>query len=561
MTSLARTIIIVSVMIAGGWAACINWALGWPLIVAYAMLFVLRWAPQRNITRLMLVLAVSQSLYSALVTLTPRMPFQFCLTMGLFFIAVCIISAIFYRSIKGHWIGVCGLSGFILITAGCAHFVINAMLGKPFDGSTWTPVAWAAVSFTAAYALVNETTTNDAAKKLTKALPVLIAIIITAHALQDQRLTYRLESESNPGAIAPIAFCKGYDTLGRRAAQMETKRLLASHNIGAAVRYMRQQWRHVDKTYFIPPYKEMVLTQYNLFFLSTCFGVQLSLNENETVIDGAVSGDPQAIYVLTSHNRLIAVTPKEMELLPVPLEYAKAIHASAYGVGVLCASQAVTVSNDLQIKTFAVDQANLAKDIALSQDGQRCFILLGTGQVDEYGREESSGWAFTQTRYKALWKEPDAAVALRLGNDDGVYVLTRNGGVHYHDSAVYNRELSPFWDPQRAAMRDFSLDAQSNQLLLMDDFGRVDFIDLNHIPTTERPVAAGWPSIPAQIEFDRANAVWSGSPNRAAIVVVPGADTALQFLSNGFIQAIALPQGARVSYRRGELKLYTHNLK
>ncbi|MBZ0256211.1 hypothetical protein K8I31_09125 [bacterium] len=553
MNNSMRANVLSGVLLAGAAASCLNWKLALPLIALWAMLFCLRWLSYEMLTRIVTTLAVAQSLYCVMIVCLPSVPLAACLACGALLVLASLIF-LFKKSIS-QWALIGCLSGFILLFASGVHYILNAMLDKPFDGYAWTSVAWAALAFSFSFALVNQQSALASIKKWAYSFPVLIVLVIAAHSLQAQRLEFRLSSESKPGALAQIAFDKGYDELGVCGALLESERLLATQSLGDAVRYARQQWKYADKTRFLSQYKHPLLKSVrpSHFYLDVCYGVQLQFNKNEFVIDGAVCDNSQTIYVVTSQNRLFAFS-RAIQQIPVPIADAKALHASAYGISILCASEVVVASNDSQVDVFSMKDAGIAKDVSLSQDGQRCFILLGTGRVDEYARDENKQWGFAQTRYKALWKEPDAAVALRMTDKGGAYILTKNGGVHYHDATVYNRELSPFWDPDRADMRDFAREPQSNQLLLMDDFGRLDFIDLNHVPTAGRPVAAGWPSVPAEIQFDRDNAVWSGKPNRVAVEVVPGADTALQFFRNGFIQAIALPQCARVRYRRGEMK-------
>ena len=554
MNVTVRANVLSGVLLAGAAASCINWKLALPLIALWVMLFCLRWLSFEMLTRIATTLTVAQSLYCVMIVCLPSVPLAACLACGTL-LALTSLILLFKKSIS-QWALIGCLSGFILLLASGVHYILNVILDKPFDANAWTSVAWAALVFPLSFALVNQQSALASIKKWTYSFPLLIVLVIAAHSLQAQRLEFRLSSESKPGALAQIAFEKGYDELGVCGALLESERLLATQGLGDAVRYARRQWKYADKTRFLSQYRNPLLKGVypSSFFLDICYGVQLVLDKDEYVIDGAVCNETQFIYVLTSRSRLFAVNQSNKPI-PIVLTDAKAIHASAYGVSILCASEVVVAGNVPQVDSFSIDHAEFAKDIWLSQDGQRCFILLGTGRVDEYARDENKQWGIAQTRYKALWKEPDAAVALRMTDEGGAYILTKNGGVHFHDATVYNRELSPFWDPDRADMRDFAWEPQSNQLLLMDDFGRLDFVDLNYVPTAERPVAAGWPSVPAEIQFDRDNAVWSGKPNRVAVEVVPGAYTALQFFRNGFIQAIALPQCARVRYRRGELKL------
>ncbi len=548
-----RAHLIGAIILAGAWASTTHWDLALPLITAWGLLFIVYLTSLQRQTRMVMVLTLSQSLFSIFVTLAPKMPYQLCVGIGTTLIAVCLISLIRHRNIKHVWVGVSGLAGFVLLAASVTHLVINSMLDKPFDGSIWAPTAWAAVSFTVAFVFDDEQSISDSMKRLPIAIPIMIGLVFTVHYFQADALKIKTGSVE-PAEVARRAFSKGYDEVGNRAAWLETDRLLATQGVGAAVSYMRQQWRHLDKTYFIAERRDLWNGRTNLYFMVLCFGVQLRLNDNERVIDGAVDAASETIFVLTSQDRLLAIQKEGVNFVSVNRLNAIAIHANQHGAALLCEGHAVILENEQQSR-IVLNGPHSATDISLSRDGQRCLVLFGSGRVDEYQKNQENDWAFHRTRYKPLWKEPDAAVAFHVGNDDSAYILTRNGGVHYHDDAVFNRELSPFWDPNRAAMRDLGFEPGSNQVFVMDDFGRLDFIDLDHAPTTVQPVAAGWPSLPAPIQFDRANAVWSATPNRAALAVVSNADTALQFLSNGFIQAIALPQGARIIYRRGELKL------
>ncbi|MBI1388076.1 MAG: hypothetical protein GC154_06475 [bacterium] len=444
-----------------------------------------------------------------------------------------------------------GLFGLAL----ALHAGVNHLLDKPFAIVWWGPAAIASAALPLGFWLAGgDGLDRLRGKNARVALAMLAVTMMAAHGVRAWML---FEYDGDPRDAAEQAFAAGYAPLGCEETARAVREMLDAGRWSEAVGYTRMQWRHLDKTRFIKAMRDEYEEQPPLFFMTICYGAQIQLVSGEAALDFCVQPESQSLYILTDRRVLLMKGESLTERIKADAPFS-ALSVNSEGVAaVLNETPEVEIHAPGEaVERFGPATASRYADLALNRAGDRVYLLRGDAEVEEYIREAGGRWRFLRPLYPALWKQDDAAMAMLMDEETmGCTILASNGGVYYHDPSVFKRELSPFWDPKRPVMQDLALDPASNQLLLMDRFGRVDFIDLNYAPTPEHPVKAGWPSYQAEIRYDVNASEWRGAPDKSAVAVVEGASAALQLSRNGFIQAIVMPQGARVRYRRGELKI------
>lgn len=534
-----------AVCVAGAAAACLSWNGFVVLASAWALTGAGLYYMKECLSRFMLALTTALSLWLALIALLPPLP-----VVALAAVAGTLIAAGSLKRMPPP-ANAAGLWGGALIVFGLLiHSFINSSLGKPFDAGAWTRAALAAASLPLGFALSAGIELSVLRRIGAVAAPLGLAAVAMAHGLQYRALQSDLESAQEPALVAERAFSRGYAGLGIEAAWREIKRLTALGRFDQATIYMRGQWRHTDRTRFLDWLEDNPGGAISPWQIAVCFGAQLRLNEGEEALGFQFDPGGRVMRVLTSQGRMIELGDTlNIADSPDPERIALANR--------LMLNQLKPVVDwyvsDGNMIEWMPQNRSAVRDLHFSEPGASFFLLYGTGRIDRVSYDESAGGFVQRERFPALWKDADTAIAfIRDEENDGFFILTRYGGLHYHNREFFNREFSPFWDPARPAMQDMAWDRERSQMLLMDDYGRIDFVDLAHEPTPEAPAASARASISAAIRFDRDDAIWRGAPVYRDIALVSEHNTILLLHQNGFIEAVALQQGARIRYRRGE---------
>ena len=115
-------------------------------------------------------------------------------------------------------------------------------------------------------------------------------------------------------------------------------------------------------------------------------------------------------------------------------------------------------------------------------------------------------------------------------------------------------------------IRDIAFWRNENELVLMNAFGRLDFVTSKNIPP---PTDDGstplhdWDADPIssvrpQFEFDRKRAVRRSPAKAVAVASLPQIDTILELFENGVVNTIVMPHGARIEFKEDEALISTY---
>ena len=149
-----------------------------------------------------------------------------------------------------------------------------------------------------------------------------------------------------------------------------------------------------------------------------------------------------------------------------------------------------------------------------------------------------------------LWsKMPAVAYAERTA----FYLLNECGGINYRKQQLSQEEkfsvddLYRFYNPIEHRMKSL-LFWGKDRVMLLDLFGQVDVIlpRISKIAPDIQPLLVR--TVRSHLEFDRQRAVWYRDPTTVAFAAFEEAETLVQLKSNGQIQVIVMPQGARVFF-------------
>lgn len=443
-----------------------------------------------------------------------------------------------------------------LFVAIVGHWSLNRLLEAPFEWGWWTSATWATCACVVTYPkrIWNPLDAYREADWRWSATVALVLALATvgAQTVQYRQMVNRIAASDQPFEAAELAFRAGYLSLGVEASVLEARRLLALGEWPEAVRFIRSQWRQADRALFLRRFQREPEERLNPFFMLVCFGGQFGLPVDERAVDFDFDGDRQRIWLLTSEGRIVCVHANGWEERRWETKAPRKISVSARSgkLAVLDSERILLGEYDATPIHLPFPRGNDYVDLLFSEDGAVIWTLERGGQIDHYARQEDGGWIFNGNLMLRMWKEPIGQALLRSLDGDGFIVMDRFGGADLRTSSIDLRHLSPFRDLNRPEAQAMSVDARNRYLLLMDRFGRIDFADLAYTPREDRRTAQARHSIPAELDFDAGRGAWFWHEGAVALRMIPEIDSILTLRERGFFEAIVMPSGTRLHYRR-----------
>lgn len=435
-----------------------------------------------------------------------------------------------------------------------AYIVLRWVLALPIELGAATSLTWAVLALLLAYPpLVGQ--------QERRGVVILLSLVLLAgvgsyhlYAIREFRHEYARGSDSLPAAAAQEAFNKGYRWLGADYAALETRRLLSQAGWAEAVYYLRDQWRYLPRTALIerlagdrnPDALE------NPFFMLACFGGHFALKPGESVIDFGGDESAQTLAMLTSQKRLILINEAGWRAAEVPIEAPKALALlpDRQGAAVLGDKQ-VMVLDPPNTHRLPLPEGDEYVDLVFADGGARLYLLTAHGAINQYAPAAGGGWQWAGNAMLPIWQEPIAAAIDAPPAQQGWLVMDEMAGVYYRTSPEQMVELSPFRNPYRPVMVDLEVDPLRSHVLLLDNQGRLDFATLQRRVPEQATLEPARRSVSAAVTFDRRAATTVSPHDPVGMVYLPSVQTVLQCNRNGLIQAVLLPMGLRLEYRKG----------
>lgn len=361
------------------------------------------------------------------------------------------------------------------------HYGLTRYIGYPFALSWWSSLTWSLMVVILLYPAEIKKQSEIFQIPLWF-LVLLILITSGTHFMRYRSLSGDLYTSPRIQQVVQKAFTHGYDLLGVQAVGYQTRSLLHTKGWVPAVKQMRSNWKFQHRKYFSRQWRKDPVTRDNIFFMAVCFGIQLQLMDNESIVDWDPIPSQEEIWFCTSSGRVMVLDKsgitcrKQMNVVPVAMDVFPPTNS-----WVLLASDQFIImpSWNEQPITHSLPKPDW-KDIQFSASGDSLYLLHGTGEVVEYI------WNATETEQietrpiaPALWEESTHAQAL-ISVQDHLLLADIHGGVFpaipsstLHWSA---EELSKYYIPQRNTIRSIVPGRTEDELLMLDSSGWVFFI-------------------------------------------------------------------------------------
>lgn len=385
--------------------------------------------------------------------------------------------------------------------------------------------------------------------------PILAVFFLWFHAHSHARLQNELSISGTPLHIAQQARHAGYTTLYRSAIALETERLLRNGNWAEAAQTQHRSWANEERWEFVETFREVVAPEAYPFFSSVAFGSRFWHPAEAEWYDMQVLPARQEIWLMDWSGGLWVIGEKSTSRIDITVPGASAFHVfpEANRIAIL-GDRSVFCREGEQWLELPLPEGQRFTDLHFSNDGNRLWMLHANAEIDFYIRLAPGVWDWGGNLMLPLWGEENRAVSFVVHHESESFtVLDLFGGTYHRRSSVDTVPFSPFHDPYRPDSRDL-IQLSPERFALMDQFGRIDFIDVEE-EITEGGGARNRDSVKALLAYDSGESKWTSKSTAVAISYLAETNTILQLHRDGRIQPIVLPSGYRIRYRSGFSRL------
>ncbi len=464
----------------------------------------------------------------------------------------------------------------LLVVGGCmlGHGLLNALFDKPFHGHWWTSPTWAVLAFVLFYPNSLNDQLSDRILRLNPiALPLFIIIILAAHGYNYTTLMNQYSNNLNLENTIKKSFKIGYKNIGIRSVNKKTYNFLEQGNWKKAVTFMRQHWQFAPKEEYAKAWRKS--SKKHHFFFLLCFGASLKLQNEEVLVDGRIDTHENKIHILTSKGRFIEINQETTHTLasiddqPQSMTYTNDRYYVLSNKGTIYEWIDDTFEKRIDLPNQRVYQNQewdiLWQDLAVSNDHQKIWAMDDHGTIEQisYNTKTKQWDPQREIIYYPLWSEPNIAQKLVHYENRSFIILDQYGGVHWQGSDkkkprnFKDKNLKKYYHPDKASKRDIAFWNNKNELIILNESGRLDFITSHYVEPNQddrTDTFYDWRidpihSVRGSMKFNRQTARRYFPGGAFTLEPLPELESIAVIYKQGKIQWVTMPHGIRIEMK------------